>query len=79
MWCYVGKATKICFFVVVVLLVVGLILGFGFIRHGSKGHGECDSDSDACHPALPQPVPATSATSAPPLNPPSPDAREGGE
>ncbi|KAJ8465220.1 hypothetical protein OPV22_027772 [Ensete ventricosum] len=69
MWCcYVGKATRIFFFVVAVLLVVGLVLGCGFFRHGSRGgntRGSCGSD--ACRPARPQPVPAATTTSAPPL------------
>ncbi|XP_064995400.1 uncharacterized protein Os04g0629400-like [Musa acuminata AAA Group] len=74
MWCcYVGKATRIFFFVVAVLVVVGLVLGFGFIRHGSHGsntRGSCDNDG--CRPGRPQPVPAAATTSAPPLlSPPS--------
>ncbi|XP_042431178.1 uncharacterized protein Os04g0629400-like [Zingiber officinale] len=76
MWCYVGKATKIFFFVVVVLLVVGLVLGFGLLRRTGSGssshvHGDCDGRS--CQPALPQQVPA--AASQPPLlSPPNPAA-----
>ncbi|KAG1368238.1 hypothetical protein COCNU_14G007060 [Cocos nucifera] len=61
MWCYVGKATKIFFVVVAVLAVVGLILGFGFLRHGprsrARGGGGCDGDS--CQPSFPVPIPAT--------------------
>ncbi|XP_047339841.1 pollen-specific leucine-rich repeat extensin-like protein 3 [Impatiens glandulifera] len=37
--CYVGKATKIFIFIVTVLLVTGLVLGFGILRHHHYKHG----------------------------------------
>ncbi|XP_015081528.1 proline-rich receptor-like protein kinase PERK2 [Solanum pennellii] len=44
--CYVGKATKIFIFIVTVLVVTGLILGFGLLRHhNQKGENKCSGDS----------------------------------
>ncbi|XP_059285050.1 pollen-specific leucine-rich repeat extensin-like protein 3 [Lycium ferocissimum] len=44
--CYVGKATKIFIFIVTVLIVTGLILGFGLLRHrNQKNSNKCSDDS----------------------------------
>lgn len=44
--CYVGKATKIFIFIVTVLVVTGLILGFGLLRHhNQKRENDCSGDS----------------------------------
>lgn len=67
MICYVGKATKIFFIVVVVLVIAGLILGFGVLRHHSDNGADTGPHDDRIPQALPgKPIPAT-ATSAPPL------------
>ncbi|PQP91541.1 circumsporozoite protein-like [Prunus yedoensis var. nudiflora] len=72
--CYVGKATKIFIFVVTVLVVLGLVLGFGVLRHGLQKTHKCSSDSDSCHslssPPLIFPNPNSSSNQP---NPPSTD------
>ncbi|KAK8613406.1 hypothetical protein V6N13_101168 [Hibiscus sabdariffa] len=69
--CYVGKATKIFIFIATVLVVSGLVLGFGLLRHGlQKSHShKCDGDS--CRPppnVFPNPI---STTNTPPFSSPS--------
>lgn len=63
--CYVGKATKIFIFVVTVLIVLGLTLGFGLFRH--KSH-KCSGDSCHSSPPITFPNPNT------PVNPSPPDS-----
>lgn len=66
--CYVGKATKIFIFIVTVLVVVGLILGFGLLRHSRQKSHDCIGDQ--CRPSqftFPNP---TSGPTGP--SPPSP-------
>ncbi|XP_039146750.1 uncharacterized protein Os04g0629400-like [Dioscorea cayenensis subsp. rotundata] len=62
--CYIGKATKIFFFIVAILAVSGLILGFGVLRRGAsnKTHG-CNDPQ--CRPtAVPfEPPPSSSSSS----------------
>ncbi|KAJ4729974.1 proline-rich receptor-like protein kinase PERK2 [Melia azedarach] len=80
--CYVGKATKIFIFIVTVLVVLGLVLGFGLLRHSLQNSHKCSGDS--CHspssPVLfpnpnpnsnPSPNPLNPGSSQP--NPPSPE------
>uniref|UniRef100_A0A6V7QVK9 Uncharacterized protein n=1 Tax=Ananas comosus var. bracteatus TaxID=296719 RepID=A0A6V7QVK9_ANACO len=55
--CYVGKATKIFFFVVGVLAVGGLVLGFGLARH-SWAHKARPCQSPNCRPIYSDPIPA---------------------
>ncbi|KAL0405564.1 UNVERIFIED_CONTAM: hypothetical protein Slati_3870300 [Sesamum latifolium] len=70
--CYVGKATKIFIFIVTALVVTGLVLGFGLLRHHGKSH-KCSPDS--CPEATPviyptpNPDPASSFTPNPSTNP----------
>ncbi|KAB2035682.1 hypothetical protein ES319_D04G170100v1 [Gossypium barbadense] len=45
--CYVGKATKIFIFIVTALVVLGLVLGFGLLRH-HKSHSHKCSGGDSC-------------------------------
>ncbi|KDP42503.1 hypothetical protein JCGZ_00300 [Jatropha curcas] len=77
--CYVGKATKIFIFIVTVLVVLGLTLGFGLLRHGLKKAHHCSGDS--CHSSppftFPNPNPSlnpspSSPNAVPAGNPPSP-------
>ncbi|KAJ0974815.1 hypothetical protein J5N97_016780 [Dioscorea zingiberensis] len=49
MFCYVGKATKIFFFIVAVLAVTGLVLGFGVLRRGAA-HKPQGCDDPQCRP-----------------------------
>ncbi|KAK9151928.1 hypothetical protein Syun_010237 [Stephania yunnanensis] len=62
--CYVGKATKIFIFIVTVLVVVGLVVGFGLIRHHNKAH-KCSgagAGDPSCYqppPVVSDPIPAT--------------------
>ncbi|PIA58471.1 hypothetical protein AQUCO_00500423v1 [Aquilegia coerulea] len=85
--CYVGKATKIFIFIVTVVVVIGLILGFGLFRHASEKNQKCSgyscetpSTSTSTPPSqftTPDPIPATTSTAAPPTSfnaPPSPVA-----
>ncbi|CAL9158421.1 unnamed protein product [Musa hybrid cultivar] len=73
--CYVGKATKIFFFLVGALMVVGLVVGFGLVRHGwahKAAAQPCQSSSltaAGCRPIFPDPIPADTATAstAPPF------------
>nr|XP_011471059.1 PREDICTED: pollen-specific leucine-rich repeat extensin-like protein 3 [Fragaria vesca subsp. vesca] len=71
--CYVGKATKIFIFVVTVLVVVGLVLGFGILRHGlhDKSH-KCSGDSCSSSDSSPLQFPSPTSTSDPILTPPNP-------
>ncbi|XP_050379927.1 pollen-specific leucine-rich repeat extensin-like protein 3 [Argentina anserina] len=77
MMCYVGKATKIFIFVVTVLVVVGLVLGFGILRHGlhDKPH-KCSGDSCSPSDSSPLQFPTPSSTSnqpiSDPISPPNP-------
>ncbi|KAF5947368.1 hypothetical protein HYC85_013325 [Camellia sinensis] len=63
--CYVGKSTKIFIFIITVLVVTGLLLGFGLLRRAihTKSH-KCSGDS--CHqsskPVFPNPNPSPSTT-----------------
>ncbi|KAL4348098.1 hypothetical protein GQ457_17G005030 [Hibiscus cannabinus] len=71
MMCYVGKATKIFIFIVTVLVVSGLVLGFGLLRHGHSH--KCDGDS--CRPppnVFPNPISTTNSPPSSSYNPPSP-------
>lgn len=77
--CYVGKATKIFIFIVTVLVVLGLVLGFGFMRHGLQKSHKCSGNSCFSPPAVfPNPNSATPGGAAPisasnqPQNPPNP-------
>ncbi|KAK9155895.1 hypothetical protein Sjap_003375 [Stephania japonica] len=62
--CYVGKATKIFIFIVTVLVVVGLLMGFGLLRHHNKAHkcaggGAGDPSCYQPPPVVSDPIPAT--------------------
>ncbi|KAL7219007.1 hypothetical protein ACSBR2_012138 [Camellia fascicularis] len=81
--CYVGKATKIFIFIVTVLVVTGLLLGFGLLRHGIGNSHKCSGDpSSSCHQSqmsFPSPNPnpnpnpnPSSMFNQPPLPPPPP-------
>ncbi|XP_039047820.1 leucine-rich repeat extensin-like protein 3 [Hibiscus syriacus] len=80
--CYVGKATKIFIFIVTVLVVSGLVLGFGLLRHGHHKSLSYKCDGDSCGPppnVYPNAPPFSSSSSySPPWpatdsNQPSPD------
>ncbi|XP_038991290.1 uncharacterized protein Os04g0629400-like [Hibiscus syriacus] len=60
--CYVGKATKIFIFIVTVLVALGLVLGFGLIRHGHKNSHKCSGDSCSSL-VFPTPPPPSSSSS----------------
>ncbi|XP_020692807.1 lysine-rich arabinogalactan protein 19 [Dendrobium catenatum] len=73
--CYVGKATKIFFFLVALLALAGLVVGFGLLRRGgaNKAHGGGPPST-----TFPDPLPANATATAPassakpePLSPPS--------
>ncbi|KAJ0974834.1 hypothetical protein J5N97_016799 [Dioscorea zingiberensis] len=66
MFCYVGKATKIFFFIVAVLAVTGLVLGFGVLRRGAA-HKPQGCDDPQCRPTAVPFIP-------PPSNPSSPSS-----
>ncbi|GLT58633.1 hypothetical protein SLA2020_315070 [Shorea laevis] len=69
--CYVGKATKIFIFIVTVLVVLGLVLGFGLLRHGLQKTHKCSGDS-CFSPSSPIVIPNPTSSSSPPgSNPPS--------
>uniref|UniRef100_A0A6M2EJM2 Uncharacterized protein n=1 Tax=Populus davidiana TaxID=266767 RepID=A0A6M2EJM2_9ROSI len=68
--CYVGKATKIFIFIVTVLVILGLVLGFELLRHRLHKSHKCSDEDDDCHPPqLTFPNPTTSGPSG--LTPPS--------
>ncbi|XP_021774091.1 proline-rich receptor-like protein kinase PERK2 [Chenopodium quinoa] len=76
--CYVGKATKIFIFIVIVLAFIGLILGFTLIKHGVRKSHKCsESSSDSsCSPTIqqfPNPIPAPLISTTPNPNP-NPDS-----
>ncbi|CAN6890917.1 unnamed protein product [Brassica oleracea var. botrytis] len=49
MLCYVGKATKIFIFIVTVVVVIGLVVGFGIHRRNSHhcSGDYCSSPTDS--------------------------------
>ena len=65
--CYVGKATKIFIFIVTVLAVTGLVIGFGLLRHSIQKTHKCSGDSCLQPPSSIYPDP--SATPTPFLTP----------
>ncbi|PKA53536.1 Uncharacterized protein AXF42_Ash009032 [Apostasia shenzhenica] len=72
-FCYVGKATKIFFFVVALLTAAGLVVGFGFLRHGSTHKARGGNPPSA---TFPDPIPTDAAAPADaartnPLSPPT--------
>ncbi|KAI4334075.1 hypothetical protein L6164_018812 [Bauhinia variegata] len=73
--CYVGKATKIFIFIVTVLVVLGLVLGFGLIRRTHHRKNDCsDGHCSIPPPATYFPSPTFSSLSPPqPGQNPSPD------
>ncbi|KAL5861295.1 hypothetical protein ACOSQ3_002603 [Xanthoceras sorbifolium] len=80
--CYVGKATKIFIFIVTVLVVLGLVLGFGLLRHTIQKSHKCSGDSchypptlipDPSNPGYTQPNPPTSPQTGTQLTPPNPN------
>lgn len=67
--CYVGKATKIFIFIVTVLVVLGLVLGFGFMRHGLQKSHKCSGNSCFSPPTVfPNPNSATPGGGAAPIS-----------
>ncbi|XP_038713369.1 splicing factor 3B subunit 4-like [Tripterygium wilfordii] len=76
--CYVGKATKIFIFIVTVVLVLGLVFGFGLLRHGlhNKSH-KCSGDYCNSPPLiLPNPSPNNPSSNSPSsaqFSPPNPN------
>ncbi|XP_057796611.1 leucine-rich repeat extensin-like protein 1 [Salvia miltiorrhiza] len=81
--CYVGKATKIFVFIVAILVITGLVLGFTLLRHHGirkKSH-DCYSDSCAETAPIVFPAPDSNPSSAAPnpsgnSNPPPPPQSE---
>ncbi|KAJ0961037.1 hypothetical protein J5N97_001010 [Dioscorea zingiberensis] len=75
MFCYVGKATKIFFFIVVVLVVTGLVLGFGILCRGAthKPNGS-PLHSTPSNPSSPSSSSSFPSVASPPplLSPPNP-------
>ncbi|KAF5458378.1 hypothetical protein F2P56_022410 [Juglans regia] len=72
--CYVGKATKIFIFVVTVLVVLGLVLGFGLLRHPLQKTHKCSGDSCRSVSSSPIPIPnPIYGPPSPPISNPSPD------
>ncbi|GAV79954.1 hypothetical protein CFOL_v3_23416, partial [Cephalotus follicularis] len=82
--CYVGKATKIFIFIVTVLVVLGLVLGFRFMREVIHKSHICSSNSCLSPPIVfspnptitppgsNQPAPGSASTQpSPPNSPPS--------
>ncbi|KAJ0668055.1 hypothetical protein HanPI659440_Chr17g0684701 [Helianthus annuus] len=62
--CYVGKATKIFIFLITVLLITGLLLGFGVLRHkihlnSHNCSGDSCSQSDLYPPPVDFPITST--------------------
>ncbi|KAG6487043.1 proline-rich receptor-like protein kinase PERK2 [Zingiber officinale] len=88
--CYVGKATKIFFFLTGFLLLLGLVVGFGLSRHGwahkaASAAKPCQysaAGGGSCSSIFPDPIPADAAAAAPPIPadtfaaPPPPSAAE---
>ncbi|OVA13149.1 hypothetical protein BVC80_8917g11 [Macleaya cordata] len=74
--CYVGKATKIFIFVLTVLVVSSLILTFSLLRRHHEHHKVNNCTGDSCNhsPALPNPIPAFTATPPSYNSPPTPGA-----
>ncbi|XP_052177617.1 leucine-rich repeat extensin-like protein 3 [Diospyros lotus] len=74
--CYVGKATKIFIFIVTVLVVTGLVLGFGILRRRSHKNHDCSGDSclesPEVFPAAPTLTPNPNPNPNPIPNPPPP-------
>ncbi|CAK9135269.1 unnamed protein product [Ilex paraguariensis] len=78
--CYVGKATKIFIFIITVLVVTGLVLGFGLLRHAVQKSHKCSGDScrDSSrvfpdpNPVNPFSNPSPNPSSSPSLSPPPP-------
>ncbi|KAC3646409.1 hypothetical protein FH972_027201 [Carpinus fangiana] len=69
--CYVGKATKIFFiFIVTVLVVLGLVMGFGLLRHTLQNTHKCSGDS--CHSSSSSPPVAFPNPGFSPPSPPNP-------
>ncbi|XP_057461858.1 leucine-rich repeat extensin-like protein 3 [Actinidia eriantha] len=74
--CYVGKATKIFIFIVTVVVVTGLVFGFGVLRHGIHKSHKCSGDV-SCNQSpvvvFPNPSPSTlTPTTINPYSPPPP-------
>ncbi|KAK7263569.1 hypothetical protein RJT34_31161 [Clitoria ternatea] len=71
--CYVGKATKIFIFIVTVLVVVGIVFGFGLLRRSHRNNavkcsdGTCNTISapDSSGFLLPSPPPPSYPASPP--------------
>ncbi|KAG0485319.1 hypothetical protein HPP92_009398 [Vanilla planifolia] len=63
-FCYVGKATKIFFFVVALLVLTALVAGFGLLHHGwdHKPRNGTPSSSN-----FPDPIPANATSTASPV------------
>nr|GEZ06951.1 proline-rich receptor-like protein kinase PERK2 [Tanacetum cinerariifolium] len=71
--CYVGKATKIFIFIISVIAITGLVVGFGFIRHNthpSKSH-QCSSGDDCLFSGYSPPPPPSAQLPFPSLPNPS--------
>ncbi|XP_057954022.1 uncharacterized protein LOC131148324 [Malania oleifera] len=70
MWCYVGKATKIFIFLLTAFVVIGLVLGFGLIRHSIRKAHNCSGDScPQTTTTSPTPNPIPIPSQYPPPNP----------
>ncbi|CAN4103451.1 unnamed protein product [Withania somnifera] len=70
--CYVGKATKIFIFIVTVLVVTGLILGFGLLRHHNQKVSNKCSDASCDQNQYQSPIiyaPPTSTNTNTPISP----------
>ncbi|KAM0049463.1 hypothetical protein Hdeb2414_s0008g00286251 [Helianthus debilis subsp. tardiflorus] len=71
--CYVGKATKIFIFLIIVLLITGLLLGFGVLRHKIHPNSHnCSADSCSqsdLNPPPPVDFPITSTPDSGASNP----------
>ncbi|KAF3778745.1 hypothetical protein EJ110_NYTH42896 [Nymphaea thermarum] len=78
--CYVGKASKIFIGIVVVLVIVGMILAFRWVRHEPNHKSrQQQCEGNRCSPPsfYPQPIPAT-AVAAPPFSTPTPPGPQAG-
>lgn len=79
--CFVGKATKIFIFLITVVVITGLVFGFGILRHTihPKSHKCSDQSCSQSHfyppPPMPEfPIPSSpdpNAINSPPPPPPS--------